>query len=89
MALGATRENVLSLVLRGALILVTAGVAAGLPVALASSRFISKMLFGIRPADPLTAAYAAGVLALAALIAAFLPARRASKVDPLTALRYE
>jgi ABC-type antimicrobial peptide transport system permease subunit len=89
MALGATRGNVLKLVLRGALALAILGVIAGLPLAFAGSRFVSNMLFGIRPTDPLTAGSAAVLLVFVALIAAYIPARRASKVDPLTALRYD
>ncbi len=89
MALGATRHNVLSLILRGAFGLVAAGIVVGLPLALASSIFVSKMLFGVRPADPVTAGFAAVLLFFVASMAAYLPARRASKVDPLTALRYE
>lgn len=89
MALGASRNNVLSLVLRGALALALAGIVAGLPLALASSRFVSNMLFGVRPTDPLTAGSAAALLVVVALIAAYVPARRASRVDPLAALRYD
>jgi predicted permease len=89
MALGATRSDVLALVLRGAFSLVAAGLLAGLPLALTGSSFISKMLFGVRPADPITAGFAAGVLLLAAMVAAYLPARRASRIDPNVALRYE
>lgn len=89
MALGATRNNVLGLVLRAAFGLVVAGVMVGLPLALASSIFVSKMLFGVRPADPVTVGAAAALLVFVATVAAYLPARRASKVDPLTALRYE
>jgi putative ABC transport system permease protein len=89
MALGANRSNVLRLVLRGALALALGGIIAGLPLALASSRFVSNMLFGVRPTDPLTAATSAALLVVVALIAAYIPARRASRVDPLTALRYD
>jgi ABC-type lipoprotein release transport system permease subunit len=89
MALGATRRNVLNLVLRGAVALASAGIVLGLPLAVASSTLVSKMLFGVKPADPFTAASAAALLVVVAALAAYLPARRASKVDPLTALRHE
>ena len=89
MALGATRGDVLSLVLRGAFSLVAAGIVVGLPLAFAVSSFVSKMLFGVAPADPISAISAAGLLLLAAMIAAYFPARRASRVDPNLALRYE
>jgi predicted permease len=88
-ALGASRGDILSLVLRGALILGCGGVVVGLPIALATSRLVAKMLFGIRPADPGTASMAAALLVAAALLAAVIPARRASSVAPLTALRYQ
>jgi ABC-type antimicrobial peptide transport system permease subunit len=61
----------------------------GIPVAWAVSRSVQAMLFGLTPADPVTFAGAALLLMAAALLAAFLPARRASRVDPMTALRHE
>jgi ABC-type antimicrobial peptide transport system permease subunit len=66
-----------------------AGIALGLPVAWAASRWVKSMLFGLTPTDPATIVSAALVLAGAALVAAYLPARRASRVDPMTALRHE
>jgi predicted permease len=89
MALGAMRGEVLWLVLRNALLLVGIGVAVGLPAAWAASRWIASMLFGLKATDPLTLLGATLILLLAALVAAFLPARRATRVDPLVALRYE
>lgn len=88
-ALGATRANVSRLILRDALNLLAIGAILGLPLALAGATFVSKMLFGIRPADPLTAVSALLLLFSAGIIAVYLPSRRASKVDPVTALRYE
>jgi len=89
MALGARRSNVLWLVMRDVLALVAIGLAIGVPAALASERLISGLLYGIAPIDPLSLAAAAGILAVVAGVAAYLPARRASMVDPSTALRYE
>jgi predicted permease len=89
MALGAQRSNVLWMVLREALILVAAGVAAGVPAALAIGSGMKSMLFGLRPIDPVALAATIAVLAVVGGLAAFLPARRATKVDPMQALRYE
>jgi predicted permease len=89
MALGAPARRVVRLVLRGAAGLVATGVFVGLPAAWAASRFVEGMLFGVTPADPIAIGGAVAVLALAAQVAAFLPARRASRVDPLVALRHE
>jgi len=89
MALGAERMQVISLVLGNATRLVLIGAALGLPAAWAASHSVESMLFGLTPADPLTVGAALLTLMSAALIAAFVPARRASRVDPLTALRYE
>lgn len=89
MALGAERRAVVWLVLRDALALVALGIVLGLPAALAASTLVSKMLFGLTPTDPLTAAAAITVLMLVAFAAAILPATKASKVDPMVALRYE
>ena len=89
MALGAGRSNMLWMVLREILILVAIGVVIGVPVTLAGDRLVSKMLFGLRPSDPVTLVSAAVILLIVAAIAGYLPARRASLVDPMVALRYE
>jgi ABC-type antimicrobial peptide transport system permease subunit len=77
------------LVLREALTLVLIGVAVGLPVVFAVKRFASSLLFGLTPTDPLSLGLAALSMFVVAMIAGYLPARRATKVDPLVALRYE
>jgi ABC-type antimicrobial peptide transport system permease subunit len=89
MALGASRANVLWLVLRQTLVLVAIGVAIGMPIALACTRFVKSLLFGLAPGEPSTLAIAVLTLAAVAVIAAFLPALRATRIDPLEALRYE
>ena len=89
MALGADRRNVLWLVLRDALQLVLLGVALGAPAALAAGRLISSQLFGISAIDPIAIGLATMALLIVAAVAAYLPARRATRVDPLVALRYE
>lgn len=88
-ALGARGKSILWLVLREVLLLVMIGLAIGIPVALLATRLISSQLFGLSGNDPLTLLGAAVVLTFVALIAGFLPARRASRVNPLVALRYE
>jgi ABC-type antimicrobial peptide transport system permease subunit len=89
LALGAPRESVLWLVLREALILMAAGLLVGVPVYYALSRYIASQLFGLSPADLLTCAGSVAILAFVAALSGFLPARRASGIDPITALRYE
>ena len=89
MALGAGRSKVLWMVLRESLTLVALGLAVGLPVALAAGRLVASILFGLSPADPLSLAGAALLLFAFALTASYLPALRASRVDPMVALRYE
>jgi putative ABC transport system permease protein len=89
MALGASRENVVRLVLREGIVLAVLGAALGLGISFALSRVIASLLFAIKPTDLITFALATGVLLLAALLASYLPARRATKIDPLVALRYE
>jgi predicted permease len=89
MALGAQAREVLRLVLREALLLVLIGVAVGLPIVFAAARFAASLLFGLTPTDPLSLSLAALLLFAVAMVASYLPARRATKVDPLVALRYE
>jgi len=89
MALGARSREVLSLILREALLLVLVGVALGLPVVFGATRFASTLLFGLTPTDPFSLSVAALLLFAVAFVAGYLPARRATKVDPLVALRYE
>ena len=88
-ALGAHRSQVLGLVMRDATRMLALGAAIGLPAAWAASRLVSSMLFGLATNDPTTIVLAATVLVLTGLLAAYLPARRATKVDPLIALRHE
>lgn len=89
LALGATRADVLRLVLRQALILTAAGTALGLIASVAVTRFMVSILFEVRPGDPLVFGLAAMILGVVAMLAGYLPARRATKVDPMLALRYE
>ncbi|HVQ32053.1 MAG TPA: FtsX-like permease family protein, partial [Vicinamibacteria bacterium] len=89
MALGAERGRVLWLVLQEVAILAALGVCVGLPSALGLSRLIQSQLFGLSPTDPLTLGVATTVLVIVALFAGYLPASRATRVDPMTALRYE
>jgi predicted permease len=89
MALGAQRGDVLRLILRQGMLLAGSGIALGLLAALALTRLLEKLLFGLSATDPLTFALTALLLLLAALLACYLPARRAVNVDPLVALRYE
>ncbi len=89
MALGAKQSTVLGMVFAETLAVVLIGLAIGLPLALAATRLIATDLYGLSATDPLTIAGATGVLLAVAMLACYLPARRASKVDPLIALRYE
>ena len=89
MAMGAQRRNVLSLVLTQGMKLVCLGIAIGLAGSVAITRVMTSQLFGLSPTDPLTFAAVTALLTLVALLACYLPARRATKVDPLVALRYE
>jgi len=89
MALGARRPDVLVLVAKQGMALVLMGIAAGAILSLGMTRLISGMLFGITATDPLTFAGVAALLGTVAFLANYLPARRASKVDPVVALRYE
>ena len=87
MALGATRKSVLWLILKQGMSLVVAGVMIGLVAALVVGRLLARMLYGIRASDPISVAGAACVLLAVALVACYLPARSASRRDPLGALR--
>jgi len=89
MALGAATRNILSLILREAILLVLIGVGVGVPIVLYVSRFAKSLLFDLSPTDPVSLSLAAGVLLFVGMLAAYLPARRATKVDPLVALRDE
>jgi len=89
MALGAGRRDVLWLILRETLALVAAGVTVGLPAAVGAARLVRSQLFGLGTVDPASFATAALVLTVVAALAGLFPARRASRVDPMVALRYE
>jgi putative ABC transport system permease protein len=89
MALGARGADVLKLVVRHGMMLALIGVAIGVAGAWALTRFMEKLLVGVQPTDLLTFSVVSACLLLAALLACYLPARRATKVDPLVALRYE
>jgi predicted permease len=89
MALGAERRDVLGLVLRRAVVVTAVGVGLGLAAALALTRVLSALLHGVTPTDPATLGGVAAVLSLVSLAAAWLPARRAARIDPLRSLREE
>jgi len=89
MALGARRTSVLSMVLRGALLQVGLGLALGIPAALAGCRLLSSLLYGVKSYDPTILGLAVATLAACTLLAGIIPARRATKVDPMVALRCE
>lgn len=89
MALGAQRRDVLWMVLREALLLVGVGVVVGIPAAFGTSRLLRNMLYALSGLDPLSMSVAVAMLLLVAAIAGYIPARRATKVDPMVALRYE
>ena len=89
MALGAQAKDVLGMVVKQGMTLAGLGIVIGLAGALALSRLLTALLFGVKPNDPLTFAVIGGLLAVIALLACWFPARRATRVDPLVALRYE
>ena len=89
LALGAEPGNVLWQVLRETLLLAVIGIAIGLPIALAGTHFVRSMVFGLGFADPVAIVVASSLLVIVAALAGFLPARRAARVDPMVALRYE
>ncbi len=89
MALGADRRDVRQMVLRQGVILAGIGVVAGLVAAVGLTRLMSPLLFGVEATDPVTFGAVAALLTLVALVASYLPALRASRTDPLVALRFE
>jgi putative ABC transport system permease protein len=89
MALGARRVSILGMILRDAVLLLGAGIVVGLGLSVVLGKTVSSLLFGVKPADPITLGLAAALLAAVAAAASYIPARRASQVDPMVALRYE
>jgi predicted permease len=89
MALGAQRNDVLRLVMRESMVLVVVGVVIGLAIAIGASQLVATLLFGLPPRDPLSIVAAVGIMVVVSALAGYLPARRASRVDPMVALHYE
>jgi len=89
MALGAQRGNVVGMILSQVIVMAAVGLAIGMPVALGASRLVESFLFGIKPNDPLALGVAVAILFSAAVLAGYAPARRASRIDPMVALRHE
>lgn len=89
MALGAQRRAVVWMVLRNVLVLAILGLAIGLPAAVGASKLVESLLFGVKPSDPSAVATAVAILLSAALAAGYLPAWKASRIDPVTAIRHE
>jgi ABC-type antimicrobial peptide transport system permease subunit len=89
MALGAQRRDIFSLVLKQGIILALIGVGIGLGAAIGLSKAVASVLYGISATDPVTFILVAGIIIAVALLACFFPARKATKVDPITAMRYE
>jgi len=87
MALGATQRNILGLVVRQGMSLALSGVAIGLTGALLLTRFVGSLLFGVAPNDPFTFVGISLLLGLVALLASYIPARRAARIDPMVSLR--
>jgi ABC-type antimicrobial peptide transport system permease subunit len=89
MALGAQRGQVLRMILRETVLLTIIGILPGIAGAAALTRYVRAMLYGLEPFDPLTFTTSVAVMVLLALLAGWLPARAASAIDPITALRHE
>lgn len=88
-ALGATRGNIMSMVLREGLVLTLVGLIMGLLLGLAAGRLIGNLLYGVHPVDPISIVVTIILLGIASMLASYIPARRAAKIDPMEALRYE
>ncbi len=89
MALGAARSSVLWLVMREVLVLLAIGLAVAIPAAFGLGRFVATQLYGVKAGDPSVAVLSVLVLSVVAALAGFIPAHRASRIDPILALRYE
>jgi ABC-type antimicrobial peptide transport system permease subunit len=89
MALGSGRIQIAGLILREALLMVLAGLALGIPAAMAAARLMQSQLYGLGPYDPMTMLFAVGVTTGVAVLACYPPATRAMRIDPMAALRYE
>jgi ABC-type antimicrobial peptide transport system permease subunit len=88
-ALGATHCDIMGMVIREGMVLTVMGLIVGLFLAFAAGRLIGSLLYGVDPVDPLSIAVALTLLGIASLLASYIPARRAAKIDPMEALRYE
>jgi ABC-type antimicrobial peptide transport system permease subunit len=88
-ALGATAPRVIRMVMRETMLVAGIGVAIGLGAAVSTTRLVATMLFGLAPTDPLTVTFAVALMIGVAALAGYIPARRAARVDPMIALRYE
>ena len=89
MALGAERRQVVRMVLREVLIVLILGLAISVPAAISAAKLVKSFLFGVQPNDPVSLTVAALILVSATILAGYLPARHASRIDPLVALRHE